>query len=289
VSDVAFPRGYSELFATCSNNDIRVWHAQTRNELLRIQVPNLECLCITFSPDGKSIVSGWNDGKVRAFAPQSGTLKYVINDVHRDGVTAVACTSDCRRLVTGGRTGQVRVWEIGRFSQKMIASMKEHKGPVNSVQLNTDDSECVSASDDGSCIVWRLDTFVRSNCLFASTQFKSVVYHPDMSQLLTTGTDRKLTYWDVVDGHPIRIMDGSQDHGINCLAITEMGDKFVSGGEDKLVKVWGYDEGYNYYTGEGHSGTIVRCAISPDQDTIITVGTEGAIFLWAMPQIDLNA
>lgn len=28
--------------------------------------------------DGKSIVSGWTDGKVRAFLPQSGRLLYVI-------------------------------------------------------------------------------------------------------------------------------------------------------------------------------------------------------------------
>jgi hypothetical protein len=34
--------------------------------------------------------------------------------------------------------------------------------------------------------------------LFASTQFQAIVYHPDQSQLLTTGTDRKLTYWYVV-------------------------------------------------------------------------------------------
>ena len=28
--------------------------------------------------------------------------------------------------------------------------------------------------------------------LFANTAFKSVVYHPDESQLVTTGTDRKV-------------------------------------------------------------------------------------------------
>ena len=30
INDVAFPVGYSELFATCSINDIRVWNANTR-------------------------------------------------------------------------------------------------------------------------------------------------------------------------------------------------------------------------------------------------------------------
>lgn len=195
-------------------------------------------------PDGKSIISGWDDGRIRAFRPQSGKLMYVINDAHIGGVTAIAATSDCRRIISGGEGGQVRVWLIERAVQKMEASMKEHKGRVNSIKINGDDTECVSASSDGSCIVWSLTRFVRNACLFASTQFRAIVYHPDQSQLLTTGTDRKLTYWDVVDGNPIRIIDGSQTDALNCLAITEDGEKFVCGGGDKLVKVWLYDEGY---------------------------------------------
>ena len=66
---------------------------------------------------------------------------------------------------------------------------------------------------------------------------QAVVYHPDQSQLLTTGTDRKLTYWDIVDGNPIRVLDGSETDVVNCIAITEDGDKFVSGGGEKIVKV----------------------------------------------------
>jgi WD40 repeat protein len=283
INDVAFPRGYSELFATCSSHDIRVWHSRTRNELLRINVPNLECLCVTFSPDGTSIISGWSDGKIRAFAPRTGKLIYVINDAHKDGVTAIACTHDCGRVISGGQAGQVRVWNIGTQSQQMIASMKEHKNRVNSIYINEDGSECVSASSDGSCIVWSLKRFVRQLCLFANTKFQAVLYHPDQSQLLTTGSDRKLTYWDLTQGIAIRITDGSDDDTINCLDITEDGEAFVSAGADKLVKVWGYDEGYCYSQGVGHSGVITQCKISPDQRTIVTVGDEGGIFLWTMP------
>ena len=68
----------------------------------------------------------------------------------------------------------------------MIASMKEHKGPVYAISIKADDSECVSASADGSCITWSLTDmhpFVRINALFAANFFKSVVYHPDESQV----------------------------------------------------------------------------------------------------------
>lgn len=58
INAIAYPYDYSELFATCSSNDIRVWHARNRTELLRIQVPNLVCLSLAFSRDGKAILSG---------------------------------------------------------------------------------------------------------------------------------------------------------------------------------------------------------------------------------------
>jgi WD40 repeat protein len=95
INDVAFPHGYSELFATCSMNDIRVWNSKSRQELLRIEVPGLDCFCVFFSHDGKTVLSGWNDGKIRAFLPQSGKLLFAVNDAHNHGVTAIAATSDC--------------------------------------------------------------------------------------------------------------------------------------------------------------------------------------------------
>ena len=98
------------MFATCSINDIRVWNATTRQELLRIEVPGLECFAVKFMNDGRSILSGWNDGKIRAFLPQSGRLLYAVNDAHNHGVTALAPTNDCTRIVSGGMEGEVRIW-----------------------------------------------------------------------------------------------------------------------------------------------------------------------------------
>ena len=54
------------------------------------------------------------------------------------------------------------------------------------------------------------------------------------------------------------MLDGSDSGEINALAITKEGEHFVSGGEDKKIKVWDYDEGISYYSGVGHSGHITR-------------------------------
>lgn len=175
--------------------------------------------------DGKSIISGWDDGKIRAFLPQSGKLFYVIENAHNNGVTAVTTTNDCTRIVSGGEQGEVRVWKVGMSTKcDMEASMKEHRARVSDIKVNKNDDQAVSASHDGSCIVWDLENFTRIICLFESTMFKQVVYHPDESQLLTAGSDRKITYWDCYDGQAIRMLDGSDSGEINALDITTEGE-----------------------------------------------------------------
>ena len=42
----------------------------------------MECNAILVSSGGDSIISGWSDGRVRAFLPETGKLKFVINDAH---------------------------------------------------------------------------------------------------------------------------------------------------------------------------------------------------------------
>lgn len=88
-------------------------------------------------PDGKSIYSGWHDGKIRVFYPQSGKLMYCINDAHINGVTAITSSvcSEKIRIISGGMGGEIRVWKIGKQSQLMECSLKEHRSRVWSIQV----------------------------------------------------------------------------------------------------------------------------------------------------------
>lgn len=291
INDVCYPQGTSEIVATCSVNDIRLWNAYRGKELVRIAVPNIECNCICFNRTGTAIISGWSDGKIRAFGPQSGKLLFVINDAHKNfeskkiigvltGVTSLVVSHDNQKIVSGGSDGQVRLWQIGDGCQTLIATMKEHKATVTSIAIRSDDSECITASDDGSCIVWNLERFVRSNIMYAQTYFKEVAYLNDESQVLTTGSDKRITYWDAFDCNAIRELEGSETGEIHALDISPDGQMFVSGGHDLQVKLWHYDQGEVISIGKGHSSGITKVKFSPDNSFICSVGEEGGIFLW---------
>ncbi|XP_039596390.1 cilia- and flagella-associated protein 52 [Polypterus senegalus] len=283
VNDIAFPFGTAELFATCSKNDIRVWHTETNKVLLRITVPNMTCNAIQFMRDGKSIVSAWNDGKIRAFTPESGKLLYILNNAHSMGVSAIAVTSDCKWVISGGGEGQVRVWEITPRSQRLLESMKEHKSLVSCIKVKSNNRECVTTSSDGTCIIWDLVRFVRNQMVLANTMFKCVNYHPEEFQIITSGSDRKIGYWEVFDGAAIRELEGSLSGSINGMDITQDGRHFVTGGDEKLLKVWGYNEGEITHIGVGHSGNITGLKICPNSHWIISISADGAILRWKFP------
>jgi WD40 repeat protein len=125
---------------------------------------------------------------------------------------------------------------------------------------------------------------VRNQVLFAPSFFQAICYYPDESQLITSGTDRKVAYWEAFDGSLIREIDASQSDTINGLDITADGAYFVIGGGDKIIKVYRYEEGDVLAIGVGHSTDVTRVRVSPDQKRIVSVSSEGAVFIWNFPE-----
>lgn len=227
VYDLAFPHNYSRVFATASKNDVRVWSVDTLQELLRITVRNFTCSGVLFSFDGSQIVTSWNDGNIRIFTPENGRLLYAINNCHNKGVTAIAMSKNGKKLLSGGGEGQVRVWHVDNLNGALQAVLKEHKGPVSSIDVHQLGHEAITASADGTCVVWDIVRFTRLSIMFSSTIFTSAKYHPNGAQLLTCGTNRYIGFWEALDGSLIREIEGSSASALNSLDVTPNGSYFV--------------------------------------------------------------
>ena len=75
IKEISFPANFDGVFASCCMDEIRLWSPSTQKELLRIELMQgtdqdfTKCNCVEFMADGKSIISGWTDGKIRSFLP----------------------------------------------------------------------------------------------------------------------------------------------------------------------------------------------------------------------------
>lgn len=305
VNDVVFPPGTSDLIMTCQEEQIRIWAIKQMKELKRHLLPNMTCNAISLACDGQAIVSAWNDGIIRVMGFNSKSnndiiLRKAISAAHSKGVTAVACTKNSTycspgqwdfTIISGGGEGQVRIWGFrydgrrngGEATYELKETLKEHKGCVSDIKIRKDDAECVSASLDGTCIIWCLKKFVRRQIVFANTLFKCVCYNAEETQIITSGTDRKIGYWECFDGSLIRELDGAKTGSVNAMDISSDGEFFVTGGDDTLLKVWTYQEGSVVAVGAGHSATITRIKICPQRKFIASVSEDGAILIWKFP------
>lgn len=297
ITDVVFPYGTGELIVTSQYEEIRIWQLKLKKEIRRQVVKNMTCNAVDLTRDGKTIISAWDDGKIRGYGfaakDKSTSLveKFLIEEAHSKGVTALACTSDGLGIVSGGGEGQVRIWKIsksydprGKDTVSLVETMMEHKGRVSDIKITRNDKECASASTDGTCIIWDLERRKRSQIVFSNTLFQAVCYGAKECQIITGGTDRKVGYWECCDGKGIRELEGSKSGSINAMDVSPDQNYFVTGGDDKLLKVWTYEDGEVIFVGIGHSAPIKKAKICPNQRYIVSVSADGAILVWRFPQ-----
>ncbi|XP_041363159.1 cilia- and flagella-associated protein 52-like [Gigantopelta aegis] len=299
INDMLFPHHSSDLLITCQHEEIRIWNLQKTKEIVRHRVANMTCNALELTEEGSTILSAWGDGKIRAFGIDKTQThlyeKFVINDAHHKGVTAIACTRGGNRIISGGGEGQVRIWQIRRtmdtrgkplYTSELVVNMKEHKGTVSTIKMHPNDRECASASTDGTCIIWDLERQVRNQVMFSNTLFYCLSYGgPNLCHIITSGTDRKISYWETLDGSLIRELDGAVTGAVLAMDMSPDGQFFVTGGEEKLVKVWKYNEGEVTHVGGGHSSSIVKICICPCQRQIVSAGSDGAILIWRFPDM----
>ncbi|CDJ33780.1 WD domain, G-beta repeat-containing protein, putative [Eimeria mitis] len=325
INQVTFPEDCSQVLATCSASDVRIWDMKTYKEMLRIQLPGVECLCVAFAPDGSSIISGWKDGRIRAFTPETGRMLFCIEQAHKDGVTAIAATRVGRRLVSGGLSGQFRVWDVHSQSQEMLASKKEHRGRICSLKLRRNDMhvglirifeaieqtqlwrakcddvdtitytglpyfpggmsiQALTAAEDGTIIVWDMATYTSILSINESTIFRSATYCADEVHIVATGSDRKVHYFDALDGTKIRDFEVADEGDVHCITYHTKASLVCTGGDDRFLRLWEYESGDCIAQARWHADTV-RCAcFSPDGSVLVSGGDSGVIHFWQIPE-----
>lgn len=205
VEKVVFPRGISQIYATCTDGAVFVWAVATGKAVMEVARPGCHCTSIDISPKGDSIVSGWDDGYLRFYAPESGKVQFEVRDAHPAGVSTVGFAAGGALLVTGGNDGQVRFWSRGAGHRyKLEKSCKDHKGRVMDLAVRDGRAECVTVGRDGSAVTWDLEELKRVNMVLAQTNFLQVGYARDEAHVIVTGADGNIYYLEGHDGSIIR-------------------------------------------------------------------------------------
>lgn len=151
----------SESFMTCSaDGSLRLWDANDYSAITRCAIMTAGYPTVSIFND-EVIISGWTDGKIRTFRTDNGDPLWAIDNAHKSGVTALSLSHNSKFLISGGNSGEVRIWEIR--SKDMVSHLKEHTAKISKVHIMSDDVYALSCSKDRSILCWDLPNERRVN------------------------------------------------------------------------------------------------------------------------------
>ncbi len=244
-------------------------------------------MAVSFSPDGRTLVTGSYDKTARLWDVQTGAAKSMLVG-ESGGVRAVCFSPDGRTVAIGGADTEVRLWDVVRGT--VTHTLKGHTAPVRAIAYSPDGTRLASGSEDRTVRVWEVDgrevgapvplpdyaTALgfsrRGSALFAGTFSGHLLHiHP------LTGQTRG--YVGVEPGRPT----GTPAHAdaVTAILAAPDGKALYTVSQDRAVLAWPA-------AGPPHTPRqtfrsarpMTAVALSPDGRTLATGGLDGTIRLW---------
>jgi WD40 repeat protein len=163
---------------------------------------------LSFSPDGRTLVSASSDSDVKVWDVESGSLRQTLPD-HRSEVLAVSFSPNGQLLASAGEDSQVMFWSFNgkTFDPQPYIIDDAHDQTVWRVSFDSRSQVLASASEDGSIKLWSVKPESRGNLLKVlglSDAVLSVSFEPAfdattpgrIEKIASAGTDQMVRVWN---------------------------------------------------------------------------------------------
>ncbi|CAE6338506.1 unnamed protein product [Rhizoctonia solani] len=237
---------------------------------------------VTFSPDGKSVVSGSSDKTICIWdvdnlSPIGGLLRG-----HTSAVTSVSYSPLGDLIASGSWDSTIRLWNPNTGRQ-LAEPLRGLDVDINSVAFSPSGNLLTSGSDESSIQLWDLRSMDLGISPFKGHSYlvSSVVFTPDETRIVSGSYDKTMRIWDIERGATIVGPIEGHTQGIRSVAISPDGSQIISGSDDHTLRLWDSRNGTmigNLF--EGHTRWVSSVAFSPSGFYVVSGSDDKTVRTW---------
>ena len=257
------------LLAVASQIGIWIYDIQTREALALLTGHTGSVERVSFSPDGKTIVSGGQDNIVRLWDVETQTQIGKLEG-YTGGPDSIWFSPDGHTLVSRDDDNTLRLWDVN--TQTQIHTLEGYTGSVESVSFSPDGKTIATGGQDEIVRLWEVSTRTEIGRLEGHTwAINSVVFSPDGTTIASGSIDTTVRLWDVDTQTEMGILEG-HTYAVNSVSFSPDGKTIASGSNDNTVRLWDVDTQTEIGIFE-RSSPYYRVSFSPDGKTIAGMTT----------------
>jgi len=224
----------ASLIASGSDT-IMLWESASGSVLANIEAPSWVS-ALVFSPDGKKLASGHENGFVCIWDVESGEALATVQ-AHPVQVSALAFRADGTQIASAGEDRQIRVWNTSDLAA--IETLTGHTDRIPSLAWHPTENYLVSAGWDTTARLWRLphtDPLMLLNT--HAEQVLTLAFNPKSGLLAVADTDSAIHIWNDPLGARVQFVLHGHEDEIRTLVFSLDGRYLASAGADAVIRVW---------------------------------------------------
>jgi WD40 repeat protein len=196
---------------------------------------------LSFSRDGKTLVSAGGDGNIQLWDVETGEVRQTLIG-HTNAIYKAVFSPDEKLLASSSRDATARIWDVA--TGRELYKLSGYRCAVKTVVFSPNGEMLASTGNDGILKLWNVKTgkelrsLIHTDSPNVDNGIYSVVFSRNGKKIYASNGDGTISEWETATGNETRNWK-AHDTGVFALAFTLDYRVLASNGYfDYTVKLW---------------------------------------------------